>query len=269
MNSDIDLSIIVPSIRTANWQRFVDSVKDSCKKYRCEIIFVGPWKTEVVSDIPIRHIQSYDRVGVCIQKGCFEAEGKFIFHTVDDGILLPDAIDYSLSYFISRGNFIDILNCRYREGQGFSGREFPEIYWRAGSYPHVYGQKYINPDWRLSLQPIMWREYFIMIGGMDCRFEYSNHSHADLSFRVQSNEGTIIHSPVDISTADHSQKDHGPIQFAQENLDSPVFDALWNAPRDKFIEYDNYKEFEGRWKQRFSKEYTSYDELCEGEGYGS
>jgi hypothetical protein len=262
-----DLSIVVPSIRTQHWQRFVDSVKNSCKSHSCEIIFVGPFKTEVISDIPIKHIESYDRVGVCLQKGCHEAEGELLFHTVDDGILLEDSLDITIDFAWDNAYFTDIVNARYMEGVGFSGRTFPEQYWRAGTYPTVYGQSKVNPDWRLSLQPIMNVEFFHMIGGLDCRFEYSNHSHADLSFRVQSIGGRILHSPVDVSSAEHSQADHGPIQFAQENIDSPVFNKMWNEPRDKFILFDDYKQYEGRWERRFSKEYDSYESLCEGEGY--
>lgn len=267
MKYEYDVSIVVPSIRTQNWQRFLDSVKESCTLYRAEVIFVGPFKTEVVSDIPVRHIESYDRVGVCLQKGCLEAEGELVFHTVDDGILLKDSLNLTLFEYYKKANFNDIVNARYMEGQGFSGRTFPEYYWRAGTYPQVYGQKFVNPDWRLSLQPIVNRQFFIMTGGLDCRFEYSNHSHVDFSFRTQLIGGKILHSPVDVSSADHSQKDHGPIQFAQENIDSPVFNDLWNQPRSKFIEYEDYKNYEGRWERRFSKEYTSYDELCDGERY--
>lgn len=261
------ISIVVPSIRTQHWQRFLDSVKESCKLYSCEVIFVGPFKTEVSTDIPVRHIKSYDRVGVCLQKGCIEAEGELVFHTVDDGVLLPDALDITIFNYCKHAKFNDIMNARYMEGQGFSGRSFPEAYWRAGSYPTVYGQKYVNPDWRLSLQPIVNREFFIMVGGLDCRFEYSNHSHVDFNFRTQLIGGRILHSPVDVSSADHSQSDHGPIQFAQENIDSAVFNDLWNQPRSKFIEYEDYKNYEGRWERRFSKKYSSYDELCKGEGY--
>lgn len=267
-----DISIVVPSIRTQHWQRFLDSVKKSCKRFTAEVIFVGPFKTEVSTDIPVRHIESYDRVGVCLQKGCIEAEGKLLFHTVDDGVLLETfrlegALDKAIETYYNYANWNDVVNARYREGQNFMGSTFNEYYWRAGTYPTVYGQKEVNPDWRLSLQPIVDKSFYVMMGGLDCRFEYSNHSHADFSFRVQANGGRILHSPDDVSSADHSQKDHGPIQFAQENIDSLVFNELWNSPRAKIIDYENYKNYEGRWERRFSKEYTSYEDLCKGEGY--
>ena len=267
---NIDVSVIIPSIRTQNWDRFVASVGESCTWYRYEIIFIGPFcDNEICQKYSnVRWIKSYDRVSVCLQKACFEAKGWLVFHTVDDGILLSGTLDRAIIQYIRQCNREDILNCRYMEGKDFSGYEFPEFYWRAGTYPSVYGAQYINPEWRLSLQPLMSTSYFIEIGGLDCRFEYSNHSHADLSYRTQLAGGKLIHSEVSVSSAEHGQFDHSPIQIAQENYDQAIFNDLWNQPRKPRIPFDNYVKYEGPWKRRFSQEYNSYDELCNGEGYG-
>lgn len=265
----VDLSIIIPSIRTANWRRFLESVQNSIKKYSCEVIFIGPFVDEgTLNDFPIaRHIKSYDTVGVCLQKACKEAEGVLLYHNVDDSVFVEGAIDIAIDFYARYCNKEDILNARYREGKNFISNEFPELYWRLGSYPHVYGQRYINPDWRLSVQPILSKEYFIEIGGLDCRFVYSNHSHIDLSCRVNQLGGRVIHSPIEVAFTDHGQGDHMPIQLAQEGPDTIMFNDLWNNPRENIIDYDNYKKYEGRWEGRFSKEYESYEELCKGENY--
>jgi hypothetical protein len=265
------ISIIVPSIRTQHWRRFLESAANGCTKFPYEVIFIGPFcDKESLEDFPVaRHIHSFDRVGVCLQKGCLEAAGKLIFHTVDDGVILPNALDDCIIQYETVCKNTAILNARYREGDGFSNNSFPLSYWKIGSYPTHYGQKYINPRWDLSLQPIVDREFFEYMGGLDCRFEYSNHSHVDFAIRVQQWGGIVHHSYVDVTSADHGQNDHGPIQIAQENIDAPVFNELWNSPRESKINYDNYKQYEGRWERRFSKEYQSYHALCEGESYGS
>lgn len=266
------LSIIVPSIRPQNWRRFLESVQKSCTGYVCEVIFVGPFSYEgTLQDFPIaRWIKRYDSVPVCLQIGCIEAKGELLFHTVDDGILLENSLDNTLDYYYKMCEDQDIVNCRYRESPNFGGQEFPLQYWVAGSYPTHYGQKYVNPHWNLSLQPLISKNLFIGLGGLDCSFEYSNHPHVDLSFRIQQNGGIVYHSPLDVSTADHGQNDHGPIQSAQEGIDAKRFNEMWNADSAAeriYLNIMNHEPYQGMWKHRFKQEYKSYEEMCAGEGY--
>lgn len=266
------LSIIVPSIRTQNWERFISSVQDSCTKFSYEVIFIGPFKNQEVLDNNknVRYIHSFDTVTVCLQRATLLAKGELIHNNVDDGVFLPDSLDLALDYYKNNCNIGDILNCRYREGQGFSGKELPMYYWRMGTYPQQYGLLGINPNWQLSLQPIFSKIYFINMGGYDCRWEYSNYAHIDFCARCQNSNpsGKVIHSPIEVSSADHSQPDHGPIQAAQEGPDSIKFKELWKEPTNRqFIDINNWRDFSGRWERRFSKEYSSYEEMCLGEKY--
>lgn len=264
---NFDVSIIVPTIRTHLLERFVRSVENACKEYSSEIVFISPFKTEIVSHIPIKWVASYSSVPVCLQLGGIEAEGKLLFHTVDDGVLLENSLDIALSQYNKECQFNDILNCRYMEGKDFNCYEFPEIYWRAGSYPHIYGAKYVDPDWRLSLQPLLSREFYVLTGGMDCEPEYSNFGHSDISFRCQQNSGKIVHSCINITKADHGQNDHEPIQSAQEGPDKVIFDRWWNNPRPNIINYEDYKQYDKIWERRFKDKYSSYEDLCKGENY--
>lgn len=266
----IDISLIVPSIRPHNWQRFLNSVQNSCTKYNWEVVFIGPFNNErAMENLPIKWIKSYDTVPVCLQLGSREASGKLIFHTVDDGLLLPNSLDLAIDFY-NTNCYNDILNCRYTEGPNFSGRPFPENYWKAGYYPQHYGQKYVDPTWNLSVQPLLLKRTFIEFGGLDCSFGYSNHPHIDANFRWQQAGLAIINSPTEITIADHMpglSGDHAPICNTQEGPDSIKFNELWNSPRKTKIPYDNFIPFLGTWKARFKKEYSTYEEMCVGEGY--
>jgi len=261
-----DISIIVPSLRPQNWERFLESCANSCTKFSYQVIFIGPFANENIlnqSRCNVRFIRSYSTVPICLQIACNVANGKYLFHTVDDGILLPNSLDICLEQNPT------IMNARYMEGDGFSGYEFPMQYWRAGTYPNVYGQKFINPDWTITLQPIINRELYYVFGGIETKFEYSNHGHADLSFRLQKAGLKIEQSPISVSSADHGQIDHQPIQDAQEGPDTEIFNQMWNIDREcskKYFDYDS----NNIWKRRFPlnwEAYFSYEDLCEKNGY--
>lgn len=259
-----DLSIIVPSIRTPNWAQFINSVKQSCIKHTWEIIFIGPFKDESLLINNIKHIENYSTVPVCLQIASIQAQGKLLHHNVDDSIFYENSLDTCIDFYNKNCSYKDLINGRYREGKNHSGYEFnPNIYWRAGTYPTIYCKKYVNPNWLLSLQPLLNREYFIELGGLNTNFEYSNHSHIDFSFRLLNNGGNIFHSPVEIVSSDHSQIDHQPIEDAQNN-DQKLFDNIWNNEQNRiYIDINNYKDNENIWIRRFDKKYSSYKELIE------
>jgi hypothetical protein len=270
-----DISILVPSIRTQNWERLYDSIAKSCTKYNWELVFVGPFIDEQVIEYDnVKHIQSYATIPICMQKATLECEGKLIFHTVDDGVLLPESLNICIDYYNDNCRNIDVLNMRYREGDNFNvPTEFVPEYWKVKSAPWEYGLAGINQEWSLSVQPLFSKDLFVGLGGFECSFEYTNHCHHDFIFRVQQFGGKIYHSPVEVSYADHfpgREGDHAPIHDAQTGPDTNRFREIWGNPTDRvFITYDNweyYLKFH-TWKRRFDGPYHTYKELCEKQGY--
>ncbi len=279
----MDLSILVPSIRTKHWKRLYDSIALSCTKYTWEVVFVGPFKDDDFLKshlINVRHVHSFSSVPVCMQKATLECKGDFIFHTVDDGVVFPNVLDEILDLYYSHfkekmksDSIYDtpIINMRYREGSQFCGATKPLSYWSPRSYPEEYGLAGINQDWQLCLQPLMLKKTFIKLGGFDCRWEYSNHCHHDFMFRFQSMGGEVLHSPVDVTTADHyvnSTGDHEPIQSAQEGPDTVKFREVWGVKSNRgYIDYDNYVVYDKPWTRRFDRPYGSYEEMCSERKY--
>ena len=258
-----EITIIVPSIRTHLWERFLNSIPYSCKKYSFIVIFVGPFYDKIISNLAhVEYIESYATPTNCFQVGTQAADTKLILHTSDDSVFYEDAIDKCIDQFYLM-NDKSVLNCRYREGTNFGQYEFPMAYWKAGTYPNVYGQKYVNPNWNLSLQQILYKDFFFQMGGFDCRFEFSNHAHADFAFRVQNYYGLVSHSNCEIANLEHLSDyniDHKPVQDAQEGPDTILFNEIWNNEQERFtISYDTLTN--NYWTRRFNKKYNSYEEM--------
>src|SRR6516165_7750940 len=53
----MDVSICLAGFRTPRWTAFLDSIKESCKKYTYEVIIAGPF--EPPTNLPIKFIKTY------------------------------------------------------------------------------------------------------------------------------------------------------------------------------------------------------------------
>lgn len=257
-----DLTILVPAIRHHLWKRFVDSAKESCS-LNYEILFIGPFPPLEDLGKNVRYIKSFCTVPVCMQMATLEARGKHIYHNCDDAVLLPNAIDNSYQELMTKTDK-DIMNMRFREGVDFKGESLKLETWKCG-WHQALRLPGINPDWGIAVQPMFNREYFIDLGGFDCRFEYSNHCHHDFAFRAQKNGSQVLQSPVECATLSHqpgTSGDHEPIHNAQLGHDEPIFIEMYSRnDRQIKIDFDNYLEFNQPWKRRFKKDYTSYEEM--------
>lgn len=265
-----DLSILVPGIRPHNWKSLYESAKLACQNYSFEMVFIGPFEPEpdFLKNQNVKYIKDYASVPVCMQKATLECEGKLIFHTVDDGILEKNSIDMAIDYYNKYCTEKDVINMRYKEGSGRNGSTLPLGYWTAYFHADL-RLAGVDSEWNISLQPLMSTEYFKKLGGFDCNFEYSNHCHHDLMFRIQMNGGKIINSPIEACNADHfpgSSGDHEPIFIAQHQYDDSRFFEIYGLkkPLDRvIINYDNWKSRPAVWKIRFKENNLphSYEEL--------
>lgn len=138
--------------------------------------------------------------------------------------------------------------------------------WQLKNISEFNGLKWVDPEWTTFVQPMMYKQRFIDMGGFDCSFEYSNHPHHDLAFRMNLDGSDIRVAPFSVSYAFHmpgSSGDHGPIQNAQEGPDIKHFWDKWTgeSPPDVVIDYANYKDYDKVWSRRFKRQYDSYEEM--------
>jgi hypothetical protein len=264
----MDISIIVPAIRTHLWERLYNSLELSLPSHSWELLIGSPFDLpdSLAEKENIVYLKTYDRVGVVIQKLSLLASGDLVAHGVDDAIYVSGALSRACDFCHETCDSHDVVGLTYVEN---TNNMTSADKWAVKNLPEFRDLKYVDVNWSVCVQPLMSLDYFKFLGGFDCRFLYSNHSHIDLSFRACKAGGSIKFPPFTVSYADHMPErsgDHGPIHDAQTLIDEPAFNQLWNKPRRAIIDYDNYKQFEGPWK-RFSKEYSSYTDMCEGEGY--
>jgi hypothetical protein len=261
----MSISLIVPSIRSHLWSRLLSSLEQSCKNYKYEVIFCGPYCEKSLLSENIKYIESFYTVPVSIQMALLECKNEFVFQTVDDCVFVENAIDICLDFFNENCASIDIINMRYSEG---SGDMHTAEEWKVKNCPEFH-LPYIDREWNTTVQPLMKTSRLLELGGLDCRWEYSNHSHHDLIFRAQLAGSKVYHSPVGVSKADWMPNvtgDHAPIHYAQIN-DMGSFVRLWCQKREPIIDINNYKVYQNIWKRRFNRQYLSYEEMAKEQGY--
>ena len=266
--NNVVVSIVVPGIRTHLWEGFFESCKLACADHKFEVVMIGPFNPpeSLLKERNFKYIKDYASVPVCIQKATDHCEGELLYHTVDDGVLYPHSLDEAIGVYHNLGPK-DVMNMRYTEGVGSDAPEMAPQYWVAGTHADL-RLPGINPGWGLSLQPLMRKSYFKELGGLDCRFNYSNHSHHDLAFRIQEHGGRVYQSPKSACNADHMPGrtgDHGPINIAQHDYDDPEFIKMYQAPpTDRiFIDFNNWENQPKVWSLRFdeNKLPESYEDL--------
>lgn len=255
------LSIIVPTIRTHYLPRFINSVAKSCVDIEYEIIFIGPFEIPEELKLPyIKFIKSYSKVPCCIQEATLHCAGEIICHAVDDSVFYDGSLKTVFNYFVNNFSEKDAITLTYTEN---TNNMTSAEKWLVKNISEFNFIKNADPEWTTFVQPMMYKDMFIKVGGFDCQFEYSNHSHHDLAFRLNMLGSKIQVSPIPVSYAFHMPDrtgDHAPICDAQGE-DESIFFRKWLEKPEPIIDYNNYLLYNKKWERRFNKEFSSYEEM--------
>ena len=269
-----DLSLLIPAIRTPNWPALYESIGHACKKYSWQLVLVSPFDLpeELQDKENIKLVKSLGNVTRCVHIGVPKCDSDLFFLTVDDCTFAEDSIDMAMDKFKETCGTKDAMAMMYGEG----GNLMDERYWYV-SYPpngdlHLPG---IDRNWKIANQCIMYCDYFVELGGLDCRFEYLDKPIHDFMFRLQRAGGKIEMSPKHSCIATHfpnTTGDHAPIHHAQLGHDTPIFVAMYSTPsiyeNRIHIDFNNYLECDKVWTRRFTKGIPqSYKEMCDMEGF--
>ena len=268
----VNVSLILPGIRTNNWYNFYQSALEACKEFSFELVIVSPFDLpKELVDLPyknIKLIKDYGCPSRATQLAVLNAEGEFIYNCVDDGLFFQKSIDYALNYCY-RFDYMDILNMRYREQQGGSGTQLPFDFWYAWYHDEL-RLPGIKREWKISLHFLMRKALYLELGGVDCQFEYVNHGAHDLMFRIQELGGKIYDSSIEGLNCEHMpgiSGDHKPIHDAQISHDKPIFDFIYqnpNAAKERLhLNLHNWKDSPEIWTRRFDPNNlpTKYEDL--------
>jgi len=253
MNKTPEISIIMPAIRTDNWDAVYDSILTSTKR-TFELIIVGPYPlTKKLQDKNnVKYAKDFGSPVRASQIAASLAEGKYFVHTADDALFLPDALDKNIDLLLGMGEDVkNIVVAKYFEGQNGTTKPLhPDSYFTLGGSTWT-KTKYIPGSWWLFNVAIMYREYFEKLGGWDCSFEGTFYSHCDLAIRAQ-HDGAIVKMSVHpLLDCDHGQSDHQPIEHAQTLLDKPLYFSKYDSYNNIQVHslIDNWKESPAVWER--------------------
>ena len=254
----VDLTVIVPGIRTYNWVRLYESIFKATNR-SWEMIFIGPTAPPVeLSDRSnIKYIKDYGTPIRCQQIGLQMSEGKWITWAADDGYFLDGSLDIGFNLLDARGQDENIvLMGKYFEGDGNESTMSDLHYYRLSSHPCT-SSPYIPQEFYILNVGLVARSLLEKFGGWDCQFEVCPMSYADLAFRLQ-NAGTefIVQDEVmfKCSHMPNDTGDHGPVHFAQLLNDEPLYRRIYSSPdclSRPIPSLDNWKQSPSIWKRRF------------------
>lgn len=259
----MDISVCCAGIRTEKWPKFGRQIKESLGYYTSELIFCGPDRYVGQGNIPYKHIRSYRNPTACVQQAILEAEGELVCWLSDDAEILEDSLQLAVDHYYQEleklgSNKLEII-LPYYEGdntQKGSINTQPLAYWTM----HYHGSLRLPgiPYWYLTAPcGLLSREYFLELGGFDCKFEHINMSCHDLSARIQNDKGGLDTAPKYVMDCEFS---HNIINgrcdcvlceaYVQNDL--PYFQSIYSSPSALNrinIPLDNWLETPERWRR--------------------
>ncbi len=252
-----EISIILPSIRKENLDKFYDSILSSTKR-QFELIVCGPYSLtdKLQNQNNVKYIKDMGSPSRCSNIAATLAEGKFITWGTDDSLYLPNAFDKVIDELIAMGSFYkNVVISKYLEGpDGAQKVVQPDNYYKVNGAPCTASQ-FISNDWWIFNTAIMHRSFFEELGGLDCEFEHAAMADTDLCIRAYAVNAIVKMVDVLLYDASHGHQDHKPIEIAQITHDEPLLHSRYRNPewvmREMRIELDNWKKVSSIWNRRF------------------
>jgi len=260
MNTEINLSIVMPGVRPSEWDDVYKSILISTQK-PFELIVVSPYPLSpfLQEQKNVKYVKDYGSPVRAGNIGLLLTEGKFVFlfHS-DDARFLPDSIDKCIAFLESKGPDIkNIINCRFIEGKNYQPKAETFMYFQTWFYkliqPNNPNNPNVPPEWENCMTSIWYREYLDKFGGFDCSYESHVPAIFDIAIRAQRDGATAWLTPDILVTCNQAQLDHAPIQIAQTYIDTPMYKERYQKPFNHlpiFLPHDNWKKAERVWTMR-------------------
>ncbi len=222
-----DLSYIFVGMTPDLWEANYENIKQAVGKYSFEFIIVSPYfPTEALQKhFNVKYIREFGHPSRCLQVASLVAAGEFLTWGSEDYRAEPAGLEKTIT--LLKGNdYKDVINQLYSEGPGYTGSQYlDDNYWKPYTHPPL-RQIAVNPEWSISMTPLLRTAWFRDMGGIDCSYEHFNFNVHDLMFRIQYNGGKIIKSDGKVYSHDHTdpnQGNHVAFEQAQSENDMPRF----------------------------------------------
>lgn len=259
-DTTLHLSVLVPGIRTKNWQKLYDSVKNSFSG-NWEMIFIGPYAPpqELQQKPNTKWICDWGTPIRCQQIGLIHANGQYITWAADDGEYLPGALD--IGWERLREYKFDkrvLVMGKYYEGNGENSHMAERDYYYLSNHDASLSD-HLPGSYLMLNVGIVSTELLREIGGWDCQFEVCPMAYNDLAVRLQNDGVKFLIQNEMMFKCDHmpgTTGDHGPIHYAQLENDQPLFKKIYSKPNSiyrKTIDIENWKNSPERWERRWGK----------------
>lgn len=243
------ISIIIPTIRTYNWDRVYNSIGD---KIDFELIFIGPEpnvSSDCWKDKRVKFIRDHGSPVRCSQIGLLACTGDMISILADD--CKYETLNlYEAAQILEKESECDknVIITKYTEGG--DNEQNDDYYKLIYAYPFVnYTQE--QKSWLIFNSSIGWRSYYERLGGWDCRLQTPAMSHADFSVRAQRDGCNVLFYKKKLCACSHMPNrtgDHGPIHDAHEQLDIPTYQRIYyGEPNRIIIDINNWRNSEEVW----------------------
>ena len=240
------LSIIIPTIRTEKWPALIESIKKSCTNHEYEIIFVGPYYSNVIEPYwNIKYVRDFGSPNRCQQIGLVLCEGKYVTWGSDDCFYTDGSIDICMDMLIEKD--LEYLTTGYDEG----GNTAVNNYSVRACY--MSGRN-VAPEWNIFNVAFVRRDILDRMN-FDTQFEVTCIGHADLACRIQKEYlgGGLLRSSI--MQCEHMpgiSGDHKPVHDAQTYSDQGLFYNKYNGDFAPEIQSDEWKKSPRVWERRFT-----------------
>jgi len=253
-----EISIILPSIRKENLDKFYDSILSSTKR-QFELIVCGPYSLtdKLQNQNNVKYIKDMGSSTRCYNIASLLAEGRYITCAGDDVLYLPGALDKVIDNLNEMGDdYKNVVTAKYLEGPNGTQKTFQsDLYYKINGAPCTQS-KFISNDWWIFNIAVMYRSFFEELGGLDSEFQHIAMGLSDLAIRAQASSAKVKMVDVILYDCDHNQSDHTYIEHAQVNYDEPLFQLRYRNPQwpmnNMKLDINNWKNAPSVWA-RFKK----------------
>lgn len=250
------ISIVLSSFKPEEYLNIYSRLPGSIGNYTYELVCVGPnfppYPLQQFGNI--KYVRDFGCPSRCVQIGASISEGKFFTWTCDGALF--DTLGYSqCADILSDKTRKDIVNVRYDEGPNYqyNPMHLRTEYWKSHTHP-VLVTKQSPENLDLAIFGFYNLDYFIEMGGVDCKFEHINMNSHDLAFRIQRDGGKVYQSPTRVMALNWEPHNlSNPVHQAYTENDEPLWKKMYNSdePRPLKIDFNNWKSAETFWSRRF------------------
>lgn len=257
------MSVIVPSIRTANLKNLYRSFQQSFHQ-EFEFIIISPYELPdfFKGKDNVKYFQDWGTPIRCQQIGLVNAQGGYIHRAVDDSSYVPDGMDKAFIQLLGKPR--TVISMKYTETNAsvdrghkdFQNMLDPKFY--ELNYHHQTLKRYVPFHYTLINFGIYPADIIKAVGGWDCQFESQALGELDLAIRLQF-AGYRIELSDDIAIncgwTPGIEGDHAPMHYAFD-VDNATYAKIYNEPtcEDRVvIDINNWQNSPAKWERRFGK----------------